>query len=281
MKLLKIGLASLILTISVFANDNNFKIRKALSNNQYKEKVFSVMEELKNIQINNINNLDTYKKRIYSEDIEKSLKKANSPEEMLEIAEGIDPIASEMTLSQKKDLIKKLRYIINKNKGGFDYLLYFYSKSVPKLDVTNILQEIGILQHNGINLNTKQYMIGYPKDYKDYMLSWRDKLNSYPIKQRKYVVNNFHMKLDPRFFEVYDIKEVPAMALVKCKNAIPEPDSCRIYYLSRGLSSVETFFDKISKLDKRYYKYVKILQANDIYIPIKNEEENNNEKDTN
>jgi len=160
-----------------------------------------------------------------------------------------------------------------------EFLLYFYSESVPKNSTLNILLNMDILRQNGINIESKQYMVGYPKNYKQYMFDWKDTIEEYPVKFRKMAMNNFHMKLDLGFFKKYNIKRVPAMALAVCKSGIPEPKSCKIKYLIRGDVPLVTFFDKIALEDKKYLKYSQALNANGIIDlkKIKSKEVSSNE----
>jgi hypothetical protein len=142
--------------------------------------------------------------------------------------------------------------------------LYFFSESVPRRSTTNVLLDIGILQENGININTKQYLRGPTKDFKDFVMTWKDFIDKYPVEYKAYITNNFHLKIDPRFFKTYKIIKAPAMALATCDSGTPDIKSCKIKYLIRGNVSLEVFFDKISKYEKKYKEYVRFLQANKI-----------------
>ena len=99
---------------------------------------------------------------------------------------------------------------------------------------------------------------------------WKKYIDEYPAQLKTYIVDNFHLKLDPRFFKTYDIKKAPAMALAICDSGVPDIKSCKIRYLIRGNVSLEVFFDKISKYEKKYKDYVRYLQANKI---VKNKKE--------
>lgn len=146
-----------------------------------------------------------------------------------------------------------------------EFLLYFYSESVPRDSVSNFLLDVNILRENGIDIESKQYMVGAPENYESYMKSWISYLDEYPSKYKDGVVSNFFMKLDPRFFDMYELKTVPAIALATCASLIPDPETCRIRYLIHGDVPLTTFFDKISKQDKKYVKYNKFLDANGIF----------------
>lgn len=170
--------------------------------------------------------------------------------------------------------------IVNDLKKAMDYdskprhfLLYLYSESVPKNSVLNFLLDIDILKENGFNIMTKQYMIGYPADYKQYMTDWRTKLEEYPEKYRMQAVNSFAMKLDSRFFSVYDIKTVPAILYAVCNSDIPDIEHCRVDYLIHGDTPLVTFLDKISSIEKQkdkktvFTEMKRVLNANQIYKP--------------
>jgi len=146
-----------------------------------------------------------------------------------------------------------------------DFILYFFTEDVPKNSTANVLLSVSALQDNGIHLRIKEYLTGPSDNIKEYLFSWKDFIAEYPDKYKRNISENFHLKFDPRFFKVYDIKKAPAMALAHCQSLIPTPKTCKIDYLIRGDVSLLTFFDKISKIDKKYLPYKKILEANGIY----------------
>jgi len=252
--------------------DRSLQLQSEINKTQDPDKARSVLADLADLNKRDHLKLKEYTSKIESKEIKATLEKASDPLEMLKIAENIPLDQTDMTKEERDDMIKMLRDIAVSQKNGYDFLLYFYSASVPKKNVLNVLQEVAILQDNGVNISSKQYMLGYPEDYKGYIYDWIEELKEYPGKYKKMVVSNFHMKLDSRFFTVYGIKKVPVMAIARCQNIIPEPKTCRIHFLTTGVSSLETFFDKISKVDNRYIEYSKILQANQIYVPKKEEE---------
>lgn len=179
-------------------------------------------------------------------------------------------------LSKEEGVIlsKYLRSSLSESKKDKEFLLYFFSESVPKTSTLNILLSIDILKQNGINIESKQYMIGPPKDYKAYMNNWKDTIERYPSKYRVSATNSFAMKLDIDFFKELKIKRVPVLALAECKTLIPDMKNCKIEYLMSGDSPLVTFFENISREDKSYKKYVQILNANGIFI---NKKVDNNE----
>jgi len=131
--------------------------------------------------------------------------------------------------------------------------------------MANIMLSLSALQEEGINIEMKEYMTGPSDNLQTYLYDWKDYINQYPIKYQNNIVRNFHLKFDPRFFKVYEIKKAPAMALAHCQSMYPEPKTCKIDYFIRGDVSLLTFFDKISKMDKRYIPYKKILESKGIY----------------
>jgi len=158
------------------------------------------------------------------------------------------------------------------------FLLYFFTREVPKNSMANILLGVSALQENGLNIESKQYLTGVPDNIQEYMSNWKTFVYDYPFKYQNNIVRNFHLKFDPRFFRVYEIQEAPAMALAFCQSAIPTPKTCKIKYLIRGDTSLFDFFDKISKIEPKYKKYVNILKANGIYLPKKEVKNNENKK---
>jgi len=158
------------------------------------------------------------------------------------------------------------------------FILYFFTAKVPKNSTANVLLGVSALQQNGIQIESKQYLTGVPENIESYMKSWKTFAYEYPFKYQNNIVRNFHLKFDPRFFRVYEVKEAPAMALAYCKSAIPTPKQCSIKYLIRGDTSLFDFFDKISEIEPKYKPFANILKANGIYLPKLDKEVNENEK---
>jgi len=155
--------------------------------------------------------------------------------------------------------IQKIQKELDKER---DFILYFTSTSVPKQTMYNILFQVGILQENGFDILTKQYFIGFPENFEDYMISIKDDINKKPLFERKKIIDNSGIKVDPRFFEYFGLKKVPALALAHCKGIKPTFNTCEFKFLLRGDTSLESFFDKIRKLDKKYEPYYEALLAN-------------------
>lgn len=173
----------------------------------------------------------------------------------------------------KEEAVQLVQMVHNQKINAFNnshmFLLYFFTESVPKSSVSNILLGVKVLQDNGLNIETKQYLTGPSDNIKDYLESWKTFIYGYPFKYQNGVVRNFHLKFDPRFFKVYKINKAPAMAIAFCQSAIPTPKTCRIKYLIRGDTSLFNFFDKIGKVEPKYNKYANFLKANGIYLPKK------------
>lgn len=176
----------------------------------------------------------------------------------------------------ENDYITKEEFNILQNKineikevsgtGPYSFLLYFTSSSVPTNTLFNILYSLSILQDNNINIYSKQYLIGPPEDFKEYMYKMNDDLNerfkSFSTQEK--IKRNYGIKIDPRYFEYFKIKEAPAMALATCPALTPDIEKCKFHYFMRGDVGLLKFFDKISQEDKRYEKITKILIANKI-----------------
>lgn len=161
-----------------------------------------------------------------------------------------------------------------KNNLASEYILYLTSESVPNYAYMNILHSVGILQENGIHIRTKQYLVGPPKDFKKYMMDKKEYMDKMTNKEMEKVVDNFQLKLDPRMFDMFDIKEVPALVLAYCTAKNPTKKTCKFKYLIRGDGSLTNFFDKISEKDIKYKKYYEILLANKIIHNQTNEDNN-------
>jgi len=161
------------------------------------------------------------------------------------------------------DYVFKVRNYTSKYANNF--ILYFFTETVPKSSISNILLSVSALQDEGINLNIKEYLTGPADNLQNYLFGWNDFIEKYPLKYQKNITDNFHLKFDPRFFKVYEIKKAPAMAFAHCQSLLPTPKTCKIDFLIRGDTSLLTFFDKISQIDKKYLPYKKILEAKNIY----------------
>lgn len=149
--------------------------------------------------------------------------------------------------------------------GPFDFLLYFSSSSVPTKNLFNVLHEIGILQDNDIRLDTKMYFMGPPEKFKEYMYKIEEDMNKIPLlAAEEKVRKNFSLKIDPRYFHKFDLKKAPAMALAKCPGIVPNIKECKFSYLIKGDVSLTSFFYEISLKNKKFEKYVKLLQGNKI-----------------
>lgn len=155
---------------------------------------------------------------------------------------------------------------VNNLKGPHEFILYFYSESVPKSTIANIIDDIYLLQKNGKKILTKQYMFGLPKDPQKYFMEWKDYSESLSSSKKIGLGDNFAFKTDSRFFKMYEIKQVPAVALATCSTVNPDPMSCEIKYLIHGDAPLITFFDKISKIDNSYKEYYNILNMNGLNI---------------
>jgi hypothetical protein len=267
---------SLLLSINLYSSQIDIFTSKDAENfekNSRKE----VLKLKNNFNINK--DLNTFNKNKLNDF---SLMISNSKEiETLNFVNSVyegTPFISKQEGYKLAEILKKAKKYSDKPK---EFILYFYSESVPKRSTLNILMNIDILRQNGINIESKQYMVGIPKDYKKYMYDWKDTIEEFPFKYRKMATNSFNMKLDLGFFKLLNIKKVPAMALAICESAVPEPKKCKIKYLIRGDVPLVTFFDKISLNDKKYLKYSQALNANgiiDINKLIKKEEVTRHEK---
>jgi hypothetical protein len=170
----------------------------------------------------------------------------------------------------KKDF-KKINQKIKQNekdlKGPFYFILYFFSESVPDNSILDILNEVGILQNNGFNVMSKQYLVGPPKDFKAYMFKMKDIINNKEKNKeaKKHITDNFHLKFGPDFFKYFSLNKVPAIALATCKSMVPDTKTCKFEYLIKGDTTLTNFFAKISLKDKKYEIYHKFLIANKIY----------------
>lgn len=162
-------------------------------------------------------------------------------------------------IKEVKNKVQKYSKYLNKKR---DFILYFTSESVPTNTMLNTLFQVGILQENGFDILTKQYFLGMNKDFKDYLFKMQDKINNKPKFERLKIIRNSGIKIDPRYFDFFKLKKVPAIALAECTGTTPSFKSCEFKFLLRGDTSLESFFDKIKTYDAKYEKYYEVLLAN-------------------
>lgn len=208
---------------------------------------------------------------LYADDLYENLRKSTASkidpvkqlDEVEKYYQGNDYLTKD-EFSQVKKTIQETDALLNS--GPHDFLLYFTSTSVPTKTMLNVLHQVGILQDNGIMLNSKQYFIGFPDDLETYMKTMDSKIDKHikiaAVKEK--IDRNFHLKIDPRYFYHFGLKKVPAMALAKCPNLVPRIEKCTFNYFIQGDVSLTKFFDEISRKNKKFEKYVKILQGNKI-----------------
>lgn len=155
--------------------------------------------------------------------------------------------------------VNKIKRYLNRKR---EVLLYFISESMPKVILYRILFQVGILQENGFNIETRQYFNGFGPNFKNYLMTMRQEINEKPGFERVKILRNAQIKVDPRFFTYFKLKKVPAMVLAQCTAPEPGFNTCKFQFLLRGDISLSAFFDKISKIDKKYRKYYNVLIAN-------------------
>lgn len=174
-----------------------------------------------------------------------------------------------MTSDERKKIRDFLDEGMQYSQAPKDFLLYFFSTTVPRSSLVNVLHDISILKDNGVYFDTKQYLIGPSANFKEYMLSWKDYLNKLPDSVKRGAIENFHLKLDSSFFKVYEMKKVPVLLYAKCATWTPQVGDCKVKYLIRGDTSLRNFFQQIvleNNEDKdRFLEYVRVLDANKIY----------------
>jgi hypothetical protein len=212
-------------------------------------------------------------KREFLKDIEPSLLKTLNPE-FIKKYSSLKNIKTANNFKLKyegNDFIKKSEFykiknyiekITKENTKKKDYILYFTSESVPFNTMLNIVFQVSLLQKNGIPININQYYIGFNNSFQDVLLKVKEKISSYPKEYQSLIANNYIIRLGPKFFNYFNLKAVPAMALASCIGDNPRLNNCEIKYFIKGDSSLIPFFDKISDIDKKYKKYIDILTAN-------------------
>lgn len=166
-----------------------------------------------------------------------------------------------LTREEFSDLDTGISESVSNLQGPHKFILYFYSESVPKSTVKNMIEDISRLQKSGMKVMTKQYMFGLPADPQTYFNGWQDYLANQSFSTKKALDENFAYKTDSRFFKMYDIKAVPAIAIATCSSIIPDTDSCKVDYLMHGDAPLITFFAKIVRTDKSYLEYYNILNS--------------------
>lgn len=145
-----------------------------------------------------------------------------------------------------------------------DFVFYLTSESVPNTTLLNNMLSIGILQSNGINIQSKVYLYGMPEDMQTYMFSIEKDIKKRNLEERDLISRNVNIKIDPRFFDIFELKKAPAIVFATCPNKTPVVDKCEYKYLMRGDTGLVNFFDTISNKDKKFEKYYRILISNKI-----------------
>ena len=171
-----------------------------------------------------------------------------------------------MTKDEYKQVVKKVisaRKNIQENEIS-EYIIYLTSESVPNAAYVDILHSVGILQENGVKIKTKQYLVGPPDKFEEFMIEKKDYINGLTEKERGYILHNFTLKLDPRLFELFKAKKVPVIIYGVCKGKNPVKEKCLFKYLIRGDGSLTYFFDKIAEIEPKYKKYYEYLIGNKI-----------------
>lgn len=202
------------------------------------------------------------------------LQKRTSHEAMIDIAKQQYKGNDFLTKKETDILASKLKKEVAELKKPQWFLLYFYSSSVPKRSIVHFLRDVAILQENGISVETKQYLLGFPSNFRDFLLRMKGELDGYFSKDRNIYLKtqeNFHLKFSPDFFKYYHIRTVPAVALVQCSALIPDPKNCKTYYIAHGDAPLSTFFSKImDKGDRKFKDWYFHLIANKIHKNNKN-----------
>lgn len=261
---LKLILTGLLATVYVQGFDSN----------EYK-KLTEISPEISNKVETRINNLkDLYKNTLTEEELNKykDLEKNTLNSDLLDIdtqlINSLDLYQGDeyMTKEEYKTISNKVleaRKTIKENLVS-EFILFLTSETVPHQTHMNILQEVGILQENGVKIQTKQYLIGAPDDFQKYMFDKKDYMENLTPKEKKYILKNFVIKLDPRLFKEFDIKKAPAIVYGICSGKNPVKENCNFKYLIRGDTSLTNFFDKISEIEPKYKKYHEYLIGNKI-----------------
>ena len=256
----KISLLSLIVTFGLSApfgmTEENLKQWREEAKNSFEH--LSPEKAMEN---------KTAKQDAYS-DFAKNVEEGGIFTDKLKSLENVQSDDGFLTAQERIKIISEIREAASVLQGSKDFIIYMFSSSVPRDAVTNIAASVSILQENGIKILSKQYLIGAPEEFQQYMVDWNNYLKTLPIKYQPYVVGNFKLKLDPRFFQAYKVDKVPAIAYAHCSTATPRINECKVDYLIRGDVSLRTFFDEISKqngADAKFKEYVRILDANQIY----------------
>ena len=198
-------------------------------------------------------------KENYGDDLEKKLKEAEEkfPEK------GDTPMSKkEFQILSKKVLQAKKELVAMQVQ---DYVLYLMSETVPEKSYQDFLLSMGILRKNGVRINTKQYLVGVPKDSEKYLKDMFHRFSDLPMKDISYIKPSLALKFDPRLYDYFEIKQVPVMIYATCKG-VPAPERCEFKYMIRGDVSLAEFFETIAdKTDRKdFKKYHSYLIGNKI-----------------
>ncbi len=238
-----------IISIPSFGIDQNIK---NLGNINLKDKRYDVskFESLNKVNNFNIADYEQLQKINFIDQLrlaEKNFKGNNyiSKEEMTQITNTISEVTKNANTPQ-------------------DFILILTSETVPNKIIINNLLSVGILQSNGIDIETKIYFQGIPEDMETYMKTLTKEIDNYNEEAKELISENVKVKIDPRFFQIFDLKKAPALVFASCPSQVPDVKKCEYKYLIRGDSGLINFFDKIRNIDNKYEKYYRYLIANKI-----------------
>ncbi|MCK9549462.1 TrbC family F-type conjugative pilus assembly protein [Aquamicrobium sp.] len=130
--------------------------------------------------------------------------------------------------------------VILKQKVSNVSMIYFFSASVSPAQFSNFIKQVEFFNrtHPKMQISSKQVLIGMHEDMGNYMRAVEKILKKSP-----YYANTMKLidvQMAPELYEMYKVKQAPAMALSLCKGNCHASD-CKVVIIGRGSFSLDYF----------------------------------------
>ena len=164
----------------------------------------------------------------------------------------------------KSAFLEKVKEIDNIKKISAtksDYILLLTSFSVPNNHFKNILNQVGILKENNIDIAIREYFVGIDGSFKEDIFKLKGEVSEMKDRRKDRIISNTKIKLDPRLFKEFNITRVPAIILASCSGNTPSIDTCTFKAKSLGDFSLTRFFKLYSNENKKYKRHFEVLSS--------------------
>ena len=131
---------------------------------------------------------------------------------------------------------------------------YMFSKSVPLVSLTNLFPQMHRLKEIKPNAKIIVVLNGFPN-----LEFWKLLRTVHKDEHR----DLFKVRIDPRIFKAYELKQVPAWIKTACPvNFEFKKCDTETSFLAKGDMSIVDFYDLLSKQDKQYLPtYHQLIKA--------------------